>query len=713
MDEVKLDMRWVVIFLAGIVALIPGACGESVTVGCGSSVAVSEGSSAEGILASDGTVTQSSVSSVGVIDDLNIDPWVQNTNGDYAEIGVTGTNVAGLSYSDNYYPGKDQVGVSDAVWAQQWIGASSADSLHAYARASNSAGDNAGSNLDISYGSLKGYYNAAYAGPASWLGIDRGAFVQQTLDRAEASKIVAKTWAVDPAGDAAGALTDVSNGELKDYSVLAASAGYSNGLKAAGVSVDSMNASSPSGSIYQVMNTYNSKGDTSTVSLDKATSVTGYDGKAYAFDSTARATETGHVTGPFVGTANVGTATKTRTPNFGSEYDLSMSATAGTDPTGNLGYYVDPSMATSTLGAIQGAVNAAQSNDTINAAAGTYKENVVLDKSLTVNGAGQDKTTVDGGQKGSVFTIPSGVAATLADMTIQNGKASLVYVPSDPGESYYKKSSVGGGINNAGTLAVRDCAIIRNTVYAGTAMGREREPTIAYSAYGGGIYNSGTVTLIDSIVSENTANADNTSLESGENFLGAYGGGIYNSGAIAITGSTISGNNALADDPSPTSISGSVGGGGIYNGNTGTATIADSIISGNTAKAGSGGQAFAQGGGILGEGIETITNSIISGNRVVTEGQSPVLAAGGGLFSYGITTITGSTISGNAVDDGGSNFPGHGGGGINNWGKITITSCNISENTAVRGGGILNVGTAVIDPTTTITGNSEPQLVGV
>ena len=585
---------------------------------------------------------------------------------------MTGTNIAGFTYSNNYYPIKNSVGVSDAVWAQQWIGASSADSLHAYARASNSAGDNAGSNLDISYGSLKGYYNAAYAGPASWLGIDRGAFVQQTLDRAEASKIVAKTWAVDPAGDAAGALTDVSNGELKDYSVLAASAGYSNGLKAAGVSVDSMNASSPSGSIYQVMNTYNSKGDTSTVSLDKATSVTGYDGKAYAFDSTARATETGHVTGPFVGTANVGTATKTRTPNFGSEYDLSMSATAGTDPTGNLGYYVDPSMATSTLGAIQGAVNAAQSNDTINAAAGTYKENVVLDKSLTVNGAGQDKTTVDGGQKGSVFTIPSGVAATLADMTIQNGKALLVYVPSDPGESYYKKSSVGGGINNAGTLAVRDCAIIRNTVYAGTAMGREREPTIAYSA---------------------------------------YGGGIYNSGAIAIMGSTISGNNALADDPSPTSISGNVGGGGIYNGYTGTATIADSIISGNTAQAGSGGQVFAQGGGIYSAGMETITDSIISGNRVVTEGQSPVLAAGGGLFSYGITTITGSTISGNAVDDGGSNFPGHGGGGINNWDTVTITSCNISENTAVvDGGGILNVGTAVIDPTTVITGNSEPQI---
>ena len=150
-------------------------------------------------------------------------------------------------------------------------------------------------------------------------------------------------------------------------------------------------------------------------------------------------------------------------------------------------------------GSIQTAVNVAPPGAKISLLPKTYNEIVEISKSLDIIGAGKSSTIVDGQQKGSVFTIPSGVAATLADMTIQNGKASLVYVPSDPGESYYKKSSVGGGINNAGTLVVRDCAIIRNTVYAGTAMGREREPTIAYFAYGGGIYNSGTVTLIDSM----------------------------------------------------------------------------------------------------------------------------------------------------------------------------------------------------------------------
>ena len=255
--------RLIVAFMIIVLVFIPGACGESVSIGCGSSIAVSGGSSAEGILASDGSATQSSLSSVGVIDDLNIDPWVKNTKGDYAEIGVTGTNIAGFTYSDNYYPIKNSVGVSDAVWAQQWMGASSADSLHAYARASNSAGDSAGADLDLKYGSLDGYYNAAYSGAAPWLGMDRIASVQQTLDSAKGNEILATTWAVDPIGDAAGASTSVKQGTLYGYSVLANAAQYSNRLKATGVSVYSLSASAPSGSILNVMNTYDSKGDLS------------------------------------------------------------------------------------------------------------------------------------------------------------------------------------------------------------------------------------------------------------------------------------------------------------------------------------------------------------------------------------------------------------------------------------------------------------------
>jgi hypothetical protein len=203
---------------------------------------------------------------MGVIDDLNIDPWVSNIKGDYVEIGVTGTNVAGFTYSDNYYPGKDGVWISDAVWAEQWMGASWADSLNARSYARNAAGDEATANLELNYGSLKGYYNAAYAGSATWLGVDRGAFVQQDADYANGNYILVQTWAKDAIQDRAGSKTEIKNGALDEYSARADAVMYSNGLRAAGASADSVRASAPYGSIYQLMWAYDYWGDTSQVS---------------------------------------------------------------------------------------------------------------------------------------------------------------------------------------------------------------------------------------------------------------------------------------------------------------------------------------------------------------------------------------------------------------------------------------------------------------
>ena len=253
--------------LAAIVMVTIGSADETI-VGGGTSVSVSDKCSAEGVLAADNLGMQSSASSVGVINDLNIDPWVMNTRGDYAEIGVTGTNVAGFAYSDNYYPGKGSGWVSHAVWAQQWLGASSADRLYAYSYASNAAGDEAKADIIIDHGSLSGYYNAAYAGPAPWLGMDRVASVQQTLSSATGNVILAQTWAVDSVGDAAGASTRVNQGTLYDYSVLANAARYSNGLRAAGVEVDSARASATYGSIQQIIAAVDYWGDTSQVSID-------------------------------------------------------------------------------------------------------------------------------------------------------------------------------------------------------------------------------------------------------------------------------------------------------------------------------------------------------------------------------------------------------------------------------------------------------------
>lgn len=86
-------------------------------------------------------------------------------------------------------------------------------------------------------------------------------------------------------------------------------------------------------------------------------------------------------------------AQKTRNSNYRAEYDINMEAAKGSSPTRILRYYVKPG---TTPSEIQGAVNAAQSSDNINVAAGTYKENVVIDKSLTINGSSSSNTIVNG-----------------------------------------------------------------------------------------------------------------------------------------------------------------------------------------------------------------------------------------------------------------------------------------------------------------------------
>jgi hypothetical protein len=243
-----------------LVLVTIGSAGE-IDVGGGTSVSVSHDSSAEGSLASDDLGMQSSLSSVGVIDDLNIDHWVKNTIGEYAKIGVTGTNVAGFSYSDNYYPVKDNVGVSNAVWAEQWIGASSADHLDADSSASNAAGDKAATEMTIDHGSLNDYYNSAYAGPAPTLGMDRGAFAKQTVESAKGTNILAQTYSNDAPGDSAGSRTEVNYGSLTGYSALADGGRYLDGTRAAGVRVDSLSSDVSFGSMNQLIWSQNYKGD--------------------------------------------------------------------------------------------------------------------------------------------------------------------------------------------------------------------------------------------------------------------------------------------------------------------------------------------------------------------------------------------------------------------------------------------------------------------
>lgn len=253
------------------------------------------------------------------------------------------------------------------------------------------------------------------------------------------------------------------------------------------------------------------------------------------------------------------------------------------------------------------AISLAASGDSISVAAATYKENLNIGVSLKVSGATATTTIVDGGGVNTVVTISSGSKVTVSNLTIRNGSA--VYPAS------------GGGINNAGTLA------IVSSIVSGNSASPLRGCKHFCSAFGGGIANYGTLTVNNSTV---TRNATSCYECSGAGSL--WGGGIFNSGTLTVNNSTISNNSSR------------VNGGGMFN-DSGRVTINRSTLSGNSAVGG--------GGGIFdgwASGIVMIDNSTVTGNSA---GDGGGIENGGPFNAVDTLTVSNSTIAGNSATSSG------------------------------------------------------------
>jgi len=74
---------------------------------------------------------------------------------------------------------------------------------------------------------------------------------------------------------------------------------------------------------------------------------------------------------------------------------------------------------------IQGAIDAARIGDTVLVRAGTYFENVVVDKTLLLAGENAQNTTIDGGGTGNVLKI-SADGVNVTGFTIQNGGTGTI-----------------------------------------------------------------------------------------------------------------------------------------------------------------------------------------------------------------------------------------------------------------------------------------------
>ena len=253
---------------------------------------------------------------------------------------------------------------------------------------------------------------------------------------------------------------------------------------------------------------------------------------------------------------------------------------------------------------IQGALDDADNDNTIEVADGTYDESITFPfiKKIILRSINGASSTIIRGDDGSATVI----SESPEEGTILEGFTIT-----------HASGNRGKGIYIDGNLNIKNCNISDNSSSCGV-----------YIYYG-------SITISGSTISGNT-----------------YSGIFNNKSSITITGSTISGNvSGIFNDEGSITISGSTIsgnttpglGGGIRN-LSGSITITGSTISDNSADDGGGvsNEISEYGGG----GSTTITGSTISGNTAS--------GLGGGIYGYySVITITGSTISGNAAYEGG------------------------------------------------------------
>ena len=158
----------------------------------------------------------------------------------------------------------------------------------------------------------------------------------------------------------------------------------------------------------------------------------------------------------------------------------------------------------------------------------------IISDALTLQGPGARGLSVDGGGATRLLQIGAGVTATIADVTLANGRFS----PND---------GRGGGFLNEGNLTLSQVFMTGNVGIEGggfanlngsvTLVGCLLSGNTAFNAGGGFLNNNGSVTLINSTVSNNVANGSGNSGAGGISTFGAQA-------SVRLDSATLSGNSA-------------------------------------------------------------------------------------------------------------------------------------------------------------------------
>ena len=328
-----------------------------------------------------------------------------------------------------------------------------------------------------------------------------------------------------------------------------------------------------------------------------------------------------------------------------------------------------------------------------------------LSNNITIHGLGAGTSTVQRDTSLStsfrIFTVDAGETVKISGLTIAGGNAG----------SGLGISQSGGGIDNSGTLTVRDSVFTNNSALFGYGGGLANEDggtltvrgctftSNSAGSFGGGIDSEGMATVRDSTFTSNSsgfgngclANIDGTLTVSGSTFTSNSGGGLGNdSGTATVSDSTFTSNSAI-DGGGIFNVGGTLtvrgstftsnsatNGGGIYSSNSlgrfATLTVIGSTFTSNSA---------TNGGGIFNNARTlTVIGSTFTSNSASFDG--------GGLDNEGMATVIGSTFTSNSAIDGGGIYN-------DDSGTLAVTDSIFAYNSATDGGGIYNAGTFLID----------------